>query len=188
MLRILSLICASLFAIAALAPAQAGEASRASNASYATSSDAAAVLFRRAAAKPCCYNNGDYFNSTPSTCNKYGGRVVPYEYCERGYRGQDNGRSWGGKPCCYANGQFFNAGRKTCKRYGGSLVRQERCDGYYNQQQWNDNNYNNNDNDYPTNAEKPCCYNNGRYYNSTPKTCTKFGGRVVQQRYCNRPY
>lgn len=184
MLRFLSLISAScLFAIAALAPAQAGEASRASNATYVTRGDAADVLFKRAASKPCCYNNGDYFNSTPSTCNKYGGRVVPYEYCERGYRGSDNGRSWGGKPCCYANGQFFNAGRKTCKRYGGTVVRQERCDGFYSNQQWGYQNDN-----YAPNAEKPCCYNNGRYYNSTPKTCTKFGGRVVQQRYCNRQY
>jgi hypothetical protein len=185
MLKFLSLTCASLLlAMTALVPAYAGEASRASNASYIANMSTADTLFRRVASKPCCYNNGDYFNSTPKTCNKYGGRVVPYEYCERGYRGQDNGRSWGGKPCCYANGQFFNAGRRTCQRYGGTLVRQERCDGYYNDQQW----YNDNDNYNPPNAEKPCCYNNGRYYNSTPKTCNKYGGRVVAQHYCSRPY
>jgi len=37
--------------------------------------------------KPCCFNNGQYFNSTPSTCNRYGGRVVPQEYCDRNYNG-----------------------------------------------------------------------------------------------------
>ena len=180
MLRILSLICASLiFASAVVAPVQAGEASRASNASFVTSANAADVLFQRVATKPCCYNNGDYFNSTPSTCRKYGGRVVDYEYCERGYRGSDNGRSWGGKPCCYSNGQFFNATRRTCQRYGGTLVRQERCNVYYDDQQWGDGNY-------APNAEKPCCYNNGRYFNSTPKTCQKYGGRVVRQERCFR--
>jgi hypothetical protein len=38
-----------------------------------------------AQAKPCCYNNGDYFESSPSTCRKYGGRVVQQEYCVGGY-------------------------------------------------------------------------------------------------------
>jgi hypothetical protein len=33
-------------------------------------------------------------------------------------------------------------------------------------------------------AQKPCCYTNGEYFNSTPSTCTNYGGRVVQQRYC----
>lgn len=41
----------------------------------------------QAQTKPCCYNNGDYFESSPSTCRKYGGRTVPYEYCARGYYG-----------------------------------------------------------------------------------------------------
>jgi hypothetical protein len=48
----------------------------------------------QADSKPCCYNNGDYFESSPSTCRKYGGRVVPVEYCGRGYygdRGYDRG-------------------------------------------------------------------------------------------------
>lgn len=40
-----------------------------------------------AAAKPCCHNDGEYFNSTPSTCQRYGGRVVPQEYCQRDYQG-----------------------------------------------------------------------------------------------------
>ena len=37
--------------------------------------------------KPCCFNDGQFFNSTPSTCNRYGGRVVPQEYCDRNYNG-----------------------------------------------------------------------------------------------------
>jgi hypothetical protein len=37
--------------------------------------------------KPCCFNNGQYFNSTPTTCNRYGGRVVPQYYCDRNYNG-----------------------------------------------------------------------------------------------------
>jgi hypothetical protein len=44
--------------------------------------------------KPCCYNNGDYFESSPSTCRRYGGVTVEQEYCgryddryyDRGYR------------------------------------------------------------------------------------------------------
>jgi len=42
-----------------------------------------------AQAKPCCYNNGDYFESSPSTCRNYGGRVVQQEYCVGGYYGND---------------------------------------------------------------------------------------------------
>jgi hypothetical protein len=38
-----------------------------------------------AAPKPCCYNNGQYFESSPSTCRRYGGYVVEYQYC--GYGG-----------------------------------------------------------------------------------------------------
>lgn len=33
-------------------------------------------------------------------------------------------------------------------------------------------------------AEKPCCYNNGEYFESTPSTCARYGGRTVSQRYC----
>jgi hypothetical protein len=85
MLRFMLLICTSwLFAMAA----QAGEASRVSNAVYATTS--ADSLFQRVASKPCCYNDGDYFYSSPSTCRKYGGRVVQYDYCERQYYGGGN--------------------------------------------------------------------------------------------------
>jgi hypothetical protein len=45
----------------------------------------------QAASKPCCYNNGDYFQSSPSTCRNYGGRVVQQEYCQAGYYGDDRG-------------------------------------------------------------------------------------------------
>jgi len=34
--------------------------------------------------KPCCYNYGRYYQASPRTCYRYGGRVVPYEYCYRG--------------------------------------------------------------------------------------------------------
>lgn len=37
--------------------------------------------------KPCCRNDGQYFNSSPSTCRKHGGRVVDQRYCQRGYYG-----------------------------------------------------------------------------------------------------
>jgi hypothetical protein len=42
----------------------------------------------QAAPKPCCYNNGQYFESTPSTCTRYGGDVVSDRYCGR-YSGYD---------------------------------------------------------------------------------------------------
>lgn len=160
-----------------------------SNATYVAAPGAADAFFQRVASKPCCYNDGEYFYSSSSTCRKYGGRVVPQDYCERQYYGDGGyggggygggGPSYGGKPCCYNNGQFFNATPKTCRRYGGRVASQERCNRYYDQQ-WGDD-------DYAPNAEKPCCYNNGRYYNSTPKTCQKYGGRVVHQRYCTRQY
>ena len=34
--------------------------------------------------KPCCYNYGRYYEASPSTCYRYGGRVVPQNYCYRG--------------------------------------------------------------------------------------------------------
>jgi hypothetical protein len=35
-------------------------------------------------------------------------------------------------------------------------------------------------------SQKPCCYNPhyGNYARSTPKTCRKYGGYVVQEQYC----
>jgi hypothetical protein len=38
--------------------------------------------------KPCCYNSGQYFQSSPSTCQKNGGRTVAQDYCQR-YGGQN---------------------------------------------------------------------------------------------------
>jgi hypothetical protein len=32
---------------------------------------------------------------------------------------------------------------------------------------------------------KPCCYNDGDYYNASNKTCERYGGRVVSQRFCD---
>jgi hypothetical protein len=177
MSKYLALICTSLLmAMASLTSVQAGEASRAA---YVTKSNAADVLFQRVATKPCCFNDGEYFRSSPSTCRKYGGRVVQYEYCERQYYNPNqNGYNYGGRPCCYNNGQFFNASPRTCRRHGGQPVSQERCDRYY-YQQWGDD-------DYGYNPDKPCCYNNNQYFNTTPKTCRKYGGRVVPQGYCSR--
>lgn len=39
----------------------------------------------QAAPKPCCYNYGDYYQASPRTCHRYGGRIVPLDYCYRGY-------------------------------------------------------------------------------------------------------
>jgi len=46
---------------------------------------AATTAPAQAAAKPCCYNNGDYYNASPKTCRNYGGRVVEQEYCRGDY-------------------------------------------------------------------------------------------------------
>jgi len=35
-------------------------------------------------------------------------------------------------------------------------------------------------------AQKPCCYNNGHFEPSTPKTCYRYGGQIVDMRYCYR--
>lgn len=47
--------------------------------------------------KPCCYNNGDYYNASPSTCRNYGGRVVEQGYCQADYygRGYDRRSDYG---------------------------------------------------------------------------------------------
>lgn len=198
MSKLIAMMCALvLVSIGALAPVNAGEEPRASNATYIGSS-AADALFQRVAAKPCCFNNGEYFTSSPSTCRRYGGRVVRYEYCERSYYGQGGYGGYGGdsgKPCCYNNGQYFNATPSTCQRYGGRPARQDRCDRYYNDQGTGDQGgygdqgtgdqgYGN----YETNLEKPCCHNNGQYFNTTPSTCRKYGGQVAPIEHCLRPY
>ncbi|MFM9864425.1 MAG: hypothetical protein ACKVRO_12535 [Micropepsaceae bacterium] len=51
----------------------------------------APVAPAQAASKPCCYNSGDYFESSPSTCRKYGGRVVQQGFCRSGYYGPRRG-------------------------------------------------------------------------------------------------
>jgi hypothetical protein len=33
---------------------------------------------------------------------------------------------------------------------------------------------------------KPCCYNDGRYYEASTRTCYRYGGEVVPRRYCYR--
>lgn len=58
---------------------------------------AATTAPAQAASKPCCYNNGDYYEASPRTCRNYGGRVVQQEYCrgdyydDRGRYGDDRG-------------------------------------------------------------------------------------------------
>jgi hypothetical protein len=38
--------------------------------------------------KPCCRTaSGAYANSTPTTCTRYGGRVVAQRFCQGNYRG-----------------------------------------------------------------------------------------------------
>lgn len=187
MSKFIAVMCGvALAAIGALAPANA----RQTNASYVASP--ADALFQRVAAKPCCTNNGEAFYSSPSTCRRYGGRVVRYEYCQRAFYGDHNdgygGGNYGNKPCCYNNGQFFNATPRTCRRYGGRLVQQDRCNRYYSDQ-WGDQDYGDPGyGGYQNNLEKPCCYNNGQYFNTTPSTCRKYGGQVAPQEYCLRRY
>jgi hypothetical protein len=92
------------------------------------------------------------------------------------------------KPCCYNNGRFANSTPKTCYRYGGRIVAYEYCErqsyGWNNgpyQGQWS-NNYGG------YSADKPCCFNRGQYFNSTPKTCRRYGGQTVPQEYCAYAY
>lgn len=99
-----------------------------------------------AATKPCCRNDGQYFNSTPTTCQRYGGRVVPQEYCQRGYPGYRNdyfpGRndggsfsiSLGGVMFAYTDGYYdrnrrWHGWRNSAER---EWYRQNRRDTYYN--------------------------------------------------------
>jgi hypothetical protein len=177
MSKLISLICASLMAIAAAGAAAAGELPGTSNAAYSSSARSADDLFQRVATKPCCYNNRQFFRTTPKTCYRNGGRVVAAQYCERRYDGGYGGYGDDSKPCCYNNGQFFNTTPKTCRRYGGRVVSQDRCHGYQDEPWDNDG--------YRPNSDKPCCYNNGQYFNTTPKTCRKNGGQTVRQEYCS---
>src|SRR5262249_24537552 len=84
MSKFFALICAlGLVGLGALSAATAGDTA-ATTAVYVPSASARAV-FQQVSSKPCCYNRGEYFQSTPSTCQRYGGRTVPFEYCERQY-------------------------------------------------------------------------------------------------------
>jgi hypothetical protein len=47
-----------------------------------------------ARAKPCCRNDGQFFNTSTSTCRHNGGRVVDQQYCQGyGYDSQYDNRS-----------------------------------------------------------------------------------------------
>jgi hypothetical protein len=187
MAKFVSMICAAL--MLTLGVARAAE----QNASYVPGVRDA--QFTTVAAKPCCYNDGDVFQTSPSTCRKYGGRVVSFDYCQRayqrgpwqnGYGYNNDGYRYSNKPCCYNDGYFFHSTAKTCHRFGGRVVAFERCTRQYNQ--WNG--YGPNDgyyNDgYGAGSGKPCCYNNGRYYQTSPSTCRKTGGYTVDFNYCAR--
>ena len=52
-----------------------------------------------AGTKPCCRNDGQYFNSSPSTCRHNGGRVVQQEYCQQNYDYNYNGNYNGYNIC-----------------------------------------------------------------------------------------
>ena len=78
-----------------------------------------------ARAKPCCYNNGDFFNTSTSTCRNYGGRVVEQQYCTGGddYYGGDD-RYQGDYGPAYGNGDASFSIRFGNVVFGYS-------DGYY---------------------------------------------------------
>lgn len=98
----------------------------------------------QAASKPCCYNNGEYFQSSPSTCRNYGGRVVEQEYCvggyygDRGYRDRNDGPSFaiqlGDIVIAYSDGYYdrhrrWHRWRNDRER---SWYQQNRRASYYN--------------------------------------------------------
>ena len=64
-----------------------------------------------ARAKPCCYNSGQYFNATPSTCYRYGGRVIQQEYCQR------YSQSYYGYDQQYYGGYYGNDDRRRHRRH-----------------------------------------------------------------------
>jgi hypothetical protein len=93
---------------------------------------AAPVTPAFAGSKPCCYNNGQYFQSSPSTCHRYGGQTVEQEYCTGYGPGYNNGYYNNG----YNNG-YYNDGYYGSRRPGvtfsidlGSIVFAY-SDGYY---------------------------------------------------------
>jgi len=88
--------------------------------------------------KPCCYNNGQYFTSTPSTCTRYGGQVLPLEYCRGNYQGNYGGypNNYGGYPNGYG---YEEPRRRPAINFSillGNIVFAYR-DGYYdNGRRW----------------------------------------------------
>lgn len=186
MLKVVSSICAALMLMLAGA-AMAGERGP-FNASYMAGASPRDALFQRIDSKPCCYNNGEYFQSTPSTCRKYGGQVAPFEYCQRSYyqpwNNGGNSYGYGDKPCCYADGRFFHSSARNCNRFGGRVVAIDYCRRNYNQP-WGDGYDDGYGGGYSQgNSNKPCCYNNGQYFNTSPSTCRKYGGYTVPYEYC----
>lgn len=194
MTRFLSMIC-GIIMVAFAGIAAAGE----QNASYVPGVRDA--QFTTVDSKPCCFNDGEYFQSTPSTCRRYGGRVVPFDYCQRyqgpyggggyghgpGYGYNDYGYRYSNKPCCYNDGYFFHSTARTCRKFGGRVVALERCTRQYNRP-WGGQGgyYNDGYGGYGSDNGKPCCYNNGRYYQTSPSTCRKTGGYTVDYNYCQR--
>ncbi len=74
--------------------------------------------------KPCCYNNGQYFSSSPSTCRRYGGQVVEYEYCQRygaGYNSGYNSGYNGGYDGGYRNDNYDRGDYYGSRRPGVSF-------------------------------------------------------------------
>lgn len=190
MSKLVSSLCAALMLVLfASGAASAGEG--AFNASYIPGASPRDALFQRIASKPCCYNSGEYFQSTPTTCQRYGGRVVPFEYCQRAYNQpwnyNGNNYSYGEKPCCYADGRFFHSSARNCSKFGGRVVAIDYCRRNYNQP-WGDGYYDGYNQGYGNQgySDKPCCYNNGQYFNTSSSTCRKYGGYTVPYEYCRR--
>ena len=73
---------------------------------------AGSVTPAMADSKPCCsYWSGEYVQSSPSTCRKYGGRVVSQDYCYGYYNdGYNNG---------YNNGHGYDNGYGYDRRRSG---------------------------------------------------------------------
>jgi hypothetical protein len=82
--------------------------------------------------KPCCYASGEYFNSTPSTCQRYGGRVVEQDYCQGNYQG-NYGNYQGDYGNDYRYGNDYGPSRRNGVSFSFVLgnVAFGYSDGYY---------------------------------------------------------
>ena len=107
----------------------------------------------QAAAKPCCTNNGDYFNSTSKTCRRNGGTIVNQRYCQGRWQGQrhhDNSSfsiTLGNVVIGYSDGYYDNnrqwhGWRNDNER---NWYQQNRRDSYYHQRRASDRNQNRRD-------------------------------------------